>query len=242
MVQDYVVSKMNTIIQVDYEYIQLHVQYVYICRAGHALFLGLRAPGGTLSRSFLGLKFRAFAFALLVIRARIFALLVFSRSYFRALNFLSRYWFPFALPDAFHPRVSIYIHSHTHTLHTHPHTHIHAPLHPNVHTPPHSYIHPLILYIHTSPHTYILYVPTYIRTSPNREHTTYTYIPTYLHPHIHTSLNTYIQYIQKYIHTYIHTNVYLQRQKKREFAIFFFRARHFRFFTRFFFFALPRFF
>ncbi len=59
--------------------------------------------------------------------------------------------------------------------------------------------------------------------------------------YIRTNVHTYkCTYVQKYIHTYIQTNV-PPKTKKREFALFFFRARRFRFFSRFFFFALPRF-
>ncbi len=78
----------------------------------------------------------------------------------------------------------------------------------------------MYIHIHIHIYTYVhTYVPTYIRTSPNREHTIHT------SPHI---------YIPTKVHTYIHKNVYPQRQKKREFALFFFRARRFRFFRAFF--------
>jgi hypothetical protein len=112
------------------------------------LLLRFRTPGGVLSRSFLGLKFRALAFALPRFRApcflhSYFRALRFSRSYFalfisfRGTGFLSRSRFPFV-------HVCIYIYTHTH-IPTSPHTYTRPHIHTYIPTYMHTYIH---TYIH----------------------------------------------------------------------------------------------
>jgi hypothetical protein len=129
-------------------------------RAGQVFFWSLRlrfcAQGRTLTRSFLGLKLHAFTFAR-------FRAPSFLHLYVCALNFFSRYWFPFALPVSFSPGVSIYIHSHTHTVHTSPHPYIHLHTHTYyVHPHTHTYTHTHICTVHT-PHTHT-YIQKYIHT------------------------------------------------------------------------------
>jgi hypothetical protein len=162
-------------------------------RAGHVLFLGLctcafALPAKPFPALFWALNFKPLR---LGFRAPSFLHL-----YFCALNFFSRYWFPFALPVSFSLGVSIYIHSHTRTVHTSPHPYIH------LHT--HTYI---PIHIHTPTHTYVQYIhPTHIHTYKS------TYIHTheyrYIRKYIHTDIDTYSIYIHTYIHTkctYIHT-------------------------------------
>jgi hypothetical protein len=82
--------------------------------------LRFRAPGGTLSRSFLGFKFCAPA--LLVFRAPRFL-----RSCFCTFNFFSCYWFSFCVPCFLSPTCAyIYIYTLTHTYIC-PHTHTYTP-------------------------------------------------------------------------------------------------------------------